>query len=167
MHSAFDRLAGGVYLSGPVPRVHPEKNYGRNGHIGTLASPAGIVDDNVPEDMSLVIVTRSGLIIVTGCGHAGIVNGFEQATRETGEPRVHAAIGGFHLFGASTDTLKWTADRLQPMHVANLVGAHCTGIEALYRLRALLGLERKTAVVGAVGQTFELGKGIDPREIAK
>ena len=167
MHSAFDRLADGVYLSGPVPRVHPEKNYGRNGHIGMLASPAGIVDDNVPEDMSLVIVTSSGLVIVTGCGHAGIVNGFEQATRETGEPRVHAAIGGFHLFGASEETLAWTAGRLQPMHVENFIGAHCTGIEALYRLRALLGLERKTAVVGAVGQTFELGKGIDPREIAK
>jgi 7,8-dihydropterin-6-yl-methyl-4-(beta-D-ribofuranosyl)aminobenzene 5'-phosphate synthase len=166
-HTAWERMGTGVYLSGPVPRVHPEKNYGRNGRIGTLASPGGIVNDDVPEDMSLVVVTGQGLVIVTGCGHAGIVNGFEQAVRETGEPRVHAAIGGFHLFGASEETLAWTAERLRPMHVANFVGAHCTGIEALQRLRSLLALDRKTAVVGAVGATFELGKGIDPLEIAK
>jgi len=166
-HSAWERIGRGVFVSGPVPRVHPEKNYGRNGRIGTLASPSGIVNDDVPEDMSLVIATERGLVIVTGCGHAGIVNGFEQAVRETGEPRVHAAIGGFHLFQASEDTLTWTASRLAPMHVAHFVGAHCTGIESTHRLRALLGLDRKTAVVGAVGATFELGKGIDPREIAQ
>jgi 7,8-dihydropterin-6-yl-methyl-4-(beta-D-ribofuranosyl)aminobenzene 5'-phosphate synthase len=166
-HDKWERLARGVFLSGPVPRVHPEKNYGRNGHIGALASPSGVVNDDVPEEMSLVVVTDQGLVIVTGCGHAGIVNGFEQAVRETGEPRVHAAIGGFHLFAASEDTLKWTADRLAPMHIAHLVGAHCTGIESLHRLRTLLALDRKTAVVGAVGATFELGKGIDPGEIAR
>jgi 7,8-dihydropterin-6-yl-methyl-4-(beta-D-ribofuranosyl)aminobenzene 5'-phosphate synthase len=166
-HSSFDRLAPGVFLSGPVPRVHPEKNYGRNGRIGPLLSPTGVVNDDVPEDMSLVVVTARGLVVVTGCGHAGIVNGFEQAVRETGEPRVHAAIGGFHLFQASEETLAWTAGRLAPMHVAHFIGAHCTGIDALFRLRTLLALDRRTAVVGAVGASFELGKGISPGDIAQ
>ena len=47
------------------------------------------------------------------------------------------------------------------------MGAHCTGIEAVYRLRARAGLSRATAVVGAVGASFELGKGIDPGQIAR
>ena len=51
--------------------------------------------------------------------------------------------------------------------IANLVGAHCTGIEAVYRLRERLNLSRKTAVVGAVGATFSLSDGIDPGRIAR
>jgi len=51
--------------------------------------------------------------------------------------------------------------------VANLVGAHCTGIEAVHRLRERLGLNRKAAVVGAVGSTFSLAEGIDPGRIAR
>jgi 7,8-dihydropterin-6-yl-methyl-4-(beta-D-ribofuranosyl)aminobenzene 5'-phosphate synthase len=165
-HRGFDRLAPGVYLTGPVPRVHPEKNYGRGGHIGPVLTPTGIADDDVPEDMSLVIETPEGLVLVVGCGHAGIVNTLEDAVKQTGDAHVHAAIGGFHLFEASEDTLAWTARSLAPMHLAYFVGAHCTGLEATYRLRALLGLERKTAVVGAVGATFELGKGLAPGAIA-
>jgi 7,8-dihydropterin-6-yl-methyl-4-(beta-D-ribofuranosyl)aminobenzene 5'-phosphate synthase len=48
-----------------------------------------------------------------------------------------------------------------------LLGAHCTGIEAVYRLRALVGLARTTAVVGAVGSSFTLGKGIDALALAR
>ncbi len=51
--------------------------------------------------------------------------------------------------------------------VANLIGAHCTGIEAVYRLRERLNLSRKTAVVGAVGSTFSLSDGIAPGNIAR
>jgi 7,8-dihydropterin-6-yl-methyl-4-(beta-D-ribofuranosyl)aminobenzene 5'-phosphate synthase len=166
-HTSFDRLAPGVFLTGPVPRTHPEKNYGRKGKIGPVASPEGVVDDTVPEDQSLVVVTPEGLVIVSGCGHAGMINTFELAQRRTGETRVHAAIGGFHLFDASEPTLAWTAEHLKPMGVSYFIGAHCTGIEAVHRLRALLGLERKAAVVGAVGASFELGKGIDPLDVAQ
>jgi 7,8-dihydropterin-6-yl-methyl-4-(beta-D-ribofuranosyl)aminobenzene 5'-phosphate synthase len=167
IHSSFDRLSPGVYLTGPVPRTHPEKNYGRKGKIGPLASPDGVIDDTVPEDQSLVIETDRGLVVVSGCGHAGIVNTFELAQHETRDDRVYAAIGGFHLFDASEATLTWTADQLKRMHLAYLIGAHCTGIEAVYRLRALLGLERRAAVVGAVGASFALDRGIDPGDLAQ
>jgi 7,8-dihydropterin-6-yl-methyl-4-(beta-D-ribofuranosyl)aminobenzene 5'-phosphate synthase len=166
-HRGFDRLGPGVYLTGPVPRVHPEKNFGRHGRVGTVLTPSGVQTDEIPEDMSLVIATREGLVLVVGCGHAGIVNTLEDAVKQTGDSHVHAAIGGFHLLEASDDTLAWTASSLAPMHIAYFVGAHCTGLEATYRLRTLFGLDRKTAVVGAVGATFELGKGIEPGDIAR
>ena len=51
--------------------------------------------------------------------------------------------------------------------VRYLMGAHCTGIESLYRLRERLGLTRQTAVVGAVGADFTLGEGIHPLRIAR
>lgn len=51
--------------------------------------------------------------------------------------------------------------------VAHLLGAHCTGIEALHRLRQLVGLTRAAAVVGAVGAAYTHGKGIDPTILAR
>ena len=53
------------------------------------------------------------------------------------------------------------------MGVANLLGAHCTGIETVYALRSRLGLDRAHCVVGAVGSGFELGPGILPGTIAR
>jgi 7,8-dihydropterin-6-yl-methyl-4-(beta-D-ribofuranosyl)aminobenzene 5'-phosphate synthase len=50
---------------------------------------------------------------------------------------------------------------------ANLIGAHCTGVESVYRIRQRLGLSRHSAVVGAVGATFVLGEGIHPGRLAQ
>ncbi|HWI20861.1 MAG TPA: hypothetical protein VNT81_24070, partial [Vicinamibacterales bacterium] len=80
---------------------------------------------------------------------------------------IHAAMGGFHLFAASDETLAWTAGKLKEFGVRQLMGAHCTGIEAVYRLRQLVGLTRETAVVGAVGASYTHGKGFDPTVLAR
>ncbi len=48
-----------------------------------------------------------------------------------------------------------------------MIGAHCTGIEALHRLRALAGLPRQAAVVGAVGGSYTHGAGIEPMVLAR
>jgi 7,8-dihydropterin-6-yl-methyl-4-(beta-D-ribofuranosyl)aminobenzene 5'-phosphate synthase len=78
-----------------------------------------------------------------------------------------AVIGGLHLFAASDETLAWTSEKLKVAGLRNLLAAHCTGIEATFRIRQLAGLDRKTAVVSAVGSSFTLGKGIDPLGLAK
>jgi 7,8-dihydropterin-6-yl-methyl-4-(beta-D-ribofuranosyl)aminobenzene 5'-phosphate synthase len=83
------------------------------------------------------------------------------------DTRVHAAIGGFHLFAATDDHLTWTATKLREFGLAYLLGVHCTGIEAVFRIRQLAGLTRKTAAVGAVGSSFTLGAGLDPRQLAR
>jgi 7,8-dihydropterin-6-yl-methyl-4-(beta-D-ribofuranosyl)aminobenzene 5'-phosphate synthase len=126
------------------------------------------VPDNIPEDQSLVLDTDKGLVVLTGCGHAGLINILTYA-RQTVCPgaQVYAALGGFHLFAAKADTLSWTADKLKEFRVAQIMGAHCTGIEPVYYFRERLGLERKTCVVGAVGSTFDLAEGINAGNIAQ
>ena len=106
-------------------------------------------------------------MLLAGCGHAGIVNTVEYARKTARPAPLHAAIGGFHLFPLDDKRLDWTADRLRDAGLENFVGAHCTGIEPVYRLRTRLGLPRERAVVGAVGASFELGKGIDPLNVAR
>ena len=159
----FDILPG-VWLTGPVPRKYPERNWSAGGKVQT---PAGLVEDNIPEDQSLVLNTSEGLVVVTGCGHAGIVNILTYAEQEFPKKTVYGVVGGLHLFTASDEQLNWTGDKLKEFRVANLLGAHCTGIEAVYRLRERAGLTRKSAIVGSVGSTFTLDGGIRPGMLAR
>ena len=153
----------GAWLTGPVPRTHPERNWSGKSKIKTTS---GLVEDTIPEDMSLILDTARGLVVVSGCGHAGIVNTFEYARTTVRAAPVHAALGGFHLFPASDETIDWTADKLRGMGLEHLLGAHCTGIEAVYALRQRLNLDRRHCVVGAVGSGFDLESGIHPGMIA-
>ena len=70
-HSDSGDIFPGAWLTGPVPREYPERNWSVSGKVQT---PDGLVEDTVPEDQSLVLDTTQGLVVLTGCGHAGIVN---------------------------------------------------------------------------------------------
>src|SRR5262249_54064779 len=153
----------GAWLTGPVPRNYPERNWSGQRQVRT---PEGLVEDSLPEDMSLVLDTARGLVVVSGCGHAGVINTLEYARAKVREAPALAIVGGLHLFAADEKTLDWTASKLQGMGLAYLLGAHCTGIEAVHDLRRRLGLDRRTCVVGAVGAQFELDQGIRPGTIA-
>ena len=154
----------GVWLTGPVPRTYPEKNWGGTGR---MKSPDGLVEDTLPEDMSLVFVTDKGLVLLSGCGHAGIINTLEYARKAIKPAPVYAAIGGFHLFALNDEKLGWTGSKLKEFGLKNFLGAHCTGIEAVYRIRQQTGLDRQSCVVSAVGSSFTLDKGIDPTPLAR
>ena len=154
-------IAPGVWFSGPVPRPNNETNW----QPGLKRKTAtGLIDDTVPEDSALIFVTDQGIVILTGCGHAGIMNLVDDARRIAGNRPLLAVIGGLHLFAKSDAVLAASAAKMQG--VRYLLAAHCTGIEATIKLRKLLGLDRHTAVVAAVGSSFTLGKGIDALEIA-
>ncbi len=158
------QLYPGVWLTGPVPRKYPERNWSGSGQVQT---PDGWVEDNLPEDMSLVFNTNNGLILLSGCGHAGVINTVDYAFQKIRKAPLYAAIGGFHLYALDDAKLDWTAGKLREFGLRNFLGAHCTGIEAVQRIRQLTGLTRKTASVGAVGAVFELGKPMDPGSIAR
>jgi len=160
---AFD-IFPGAWVTGPVPRKYPERTWSPGGKVNT---PSGLVEDNIPEDQSLVLNTSRGLVVLTGCGHAGIINILTYAKQRFPNQPVYGVVGGLHLFAASDEQLNWTGDKLRDFKVANLLGAHCTGIEAVYRLRERAGLTRQTAVVGSVGSVFTLGEGIRPGMLAK
>jgi 7,8-dihydropterin-6-yl-methyl-4-(beta-D-ribofuranosyl)aminobenzene 5'-phosphate synthase len=164
VHDKPTEIYPGVWFTGPVPRPNPEKNW--NPGL-SLVTAQGRVEDNVPEDSAMLIDTDGGAVILTGCGHAGIVNITEYARTIAGNKPVAAVVGGLHLFAASDQTLAWTGAKLKSYGVQNLLAGHCTGIEATYRLRESLGLTRKTEVVSTAGSSFTLGQGINPRLLAQ
>jgi 7,8-dihydropterin-6-yl-methyl-4-(beta-D-ribofuranosyl)aminobenzene 5'-phosphate synthase len=158
-------LIPGAWLTGPVPRTHPERNWSVMRKI--RHDDGRVVEDNLPEDMSLVFDTDKGLVLISGCGHAGIINTLEYVRQKVRETGVHAALGGFHLFEADAATLDWTAGKLRSMGLENFLGAHCTGIESVFGLRQRLSLGRPSCAVGAVGSRFSLKSGLNPGAIAR
>jgi 7,8-dihydropterin-6-yl-methyl-4-(beta-D-ribofuranosyl)aminobenzene 5'-phosphate synthase len=64
--------------------------------------------------------------------------------------------------GLTDEKVAWTGEKMREFGVQHVVGAHCTGINAVTGLREAGHLERGNAVVGSVGTTFILGGGIKP-----
>ena len=164
VHDKPDEVIPGVWLTGPVPRVTPEKNFPKGLEIDVDGK---WIEDTVPEDQSLVFNTAQGLVVLSGCGHAGEINTLLYARNFMDVKTVHAIVGGFHTSEASDETLAWTAKKLKEFGVAQILGAHCTGLETIYRWRALMNLTRKTCLIATTGAQFELGKDIVTGEIAR
>ncbi|WP_263418151.1 MBL fold metallo-hydrolase [Terriglobus albidus] len=164
VHSSGAELIPGVWFTGPIPRIYPEHNWTSSGKILTAS---GLVEDNIPEDSSVVLNSSKGLVIITGCGHAGIVNIATYAEKHFGNRPIYGVVGGLHLFASTDEVLAWTASKLREFQTANLLAAHCTGVEATFRLREELGLNRKTAVIATVGSSFSSASGIEVGPLAK
>lgn len=165
-HEAAAELQPGVWITGPIDRVHNEQNPMRG--LDVIRPDGNRIPDDVPEDMAMVFDTVEGLVVLAGCGHAGLINTLEHARKTVrSDAEVHAVVGGLHLASATDDTLDWTGEKLSQFGLEYLHGGHCTGIAPVYHLRDAVGLARPQAVVGAVGATFELGEGINPLWIAR
>jgi len=97
-------------------------------------------DPTVIDDQAVILNVRDkGLVVLTGCGHAGIVNITRYAMRLTGVDRVHALIGGFHLNGAFYEpTLPRVVEELTAIGPGLIVPTHCTGMKATAALAAAL-----------------------------
>jgi len=153
----FRRITPGIWLTGPIPRKYPEKNYPKN---RTIRLADSLQEDNIAEDVSMVIETGKGLVLLTGCGHAGIINTLEFVQQKLPGRKIVAVVGGVHLLDTPDDRLTWTAGKLKDAGIEYFIGAHCTGLNATYRIRELTGLAKTNCLVGTVGTTFDLDKGI-------
>ena len=97
-------------------------------------------DPLVLDEQALVVHVRDrGLLVLTGCGHAGVVNTVRHAMRLTGVDRVCAVIGGLHLVGPAADTVvSLTVQALAELRPDIVVAGHCSGWRAQQALAAAL-----------------------------
>jgi 7,8-dihydropterin-6-yl-methyl-4-(beta-D-ribofuranosyl)aminobenzene 5'-phosphate synthase len=143
----------GLLVTGEVDRTSgfepgmPDQEVWRDG---------GWVDDHlVRDDQALIMhVAGKGLVVMTGCGHAGVVNILRYARKLTGIEQIHAVIGGFHLSGKHFEPIiDRTVAALAEIGPNVIVPAHCTGA------RAQLAMAQRMPdafTPNAVGATFEL-----------
>jgi len=94
-----------------------------------------IVDDLMLDDISVIAnVKDKGLIIVTGCSHAGIINIVNQAIEVSGSNKIEGIIGGLHLVEAPDTAIRRTVEELSKLNVAWVSAGHCTGFKAQVEL---------------------------------
>lgn len=112
-------------------------------------------DPWVYDDQAIVINVRNkGLVVMTGCGHAGLINILRQAHAQTGVEQIYAVLGGFHLSGPLFEPIiPQTVEALQQMHPAIVVPAHCTGWRAMQRMAQAMP---EAYTPNSVGTTFVL-----------
>ncbi|HHW61158.1 MAG TPA: MBL fold metallo-hydrolase [Syntrophomonadaceae bacterium] len=123
----FTAIHPGVYLTGTVPRQNSFEQL-ENHFFAEIDGE--LVLDQLKDDMAMVIDHPEGLIIISGCAHAGMVNIIDYARQQTGRNKVQAFIGGTHLLAASDERLQQTISYLQDQTVQQLVLCHCTGFHA-------------------------------------
>lgn len=116
-------LSYSAAVTGPVPRRTSYEDTGGPFYL----DPEGTRPDPVDDDLSIWLETRDGLVLVTGCCHAGIVNTLRYVTELTGSGRIAALIGGFHLSAASPERLRLTVDELNTFDIGRVIPCHCTG----------------------------------------
>jgi len=97
-------------------------------------------DPMIWDDQNLIVNVRGkGLVVVSGCSHAGAVNVVRNAQRLTGEERVAGFIGGLHLTGGIFEPIiQPTVDAFVAAGIARLLPAHCTGWKAVHQLARAL-----------------------------
>jgi 7,8-dihydropterin-6-yl-methyl-4-(beta-D-ribofuranosyl)aminobenzene 5'-phosphate synthase len=139
-------LADGSQTSGEIPRVTPFE--GPEGFLtvrGDRMEP-----DAVRDDLALFFHDADGgLVVLTGCAHAGIVNTVRHGLTLTGATRVRLVMGGFHLVNASEERIRQTIDALKVMEPERLVPLHCTGDRAMAALAHAFGDRLEFAHVGS------------------
>ena len=125
-------LAEAIWVTGEIPRrndfEHPESYF--------FLDEACIRPDPLVDDQALYFESPPGTVVLAGCAHAGLVNTLDYISELTNARRIHAVLGGFHLYGASDERITRTIDALHRHKVQRIAPAHCTGLPATTKILA-------------------------------
>lgn len=141
----------GLLLTGEIPRINA---FERGDAKMTAVMPGGekIHPDPLNDDLSLIVDSDSGLILVLGCAHAGMINIIEYAMQRMNRDRIHAIIGGTHLAFATEEQFDATMKVIDRYKIERIGVSHCTGQSQASRLHAKL---KERFFFGNVGFTLE------------
>lgn len=124
----YMRISGGIYSTGEIrDRMEFEKI---RLSLFTLNDDGKVIEDNMMDDMSIVIQVDQGIIVISGCSHAGIIGIIRHSIKITGINKVRAVIGGFHLIDADLKRIEETVKWFNKLGVEEVYAGHCTGLKA-------------------------------------
>lgn len=126
----------GLMVTGQIPRVNDFEDTGVREYAfldESLKTPDPILDDQ-----AVFFLVPEGVVILLGCGHAGLINTMRYVSELVGERRIYAVIGGTHLVSASRERIEKTVEALKQYGVQKVMLAHCTGVQAYAELAGAL-----------------------------
>jgi 7,8-dihydropterin-6-yl-methyl-4-(beta-D-ribofuranosyl)aminobenzene 5'-phosphate synthase len=120
----------GVWTTGEIPRMNDFEDTGGPFYLdAALTQPDPLLDDQ-----ALYLPTATGVIVILGCAHAGVVNTLRHIARLTRAAPVRALFGGLHLENASPRRMDETVCALHAVQPRQMGFCHCTGLAAIRRL---------------------------------
>ena len=142
-------VAGHAFTSGQIPRLTdferpPAAARLEVGPMGSACSvthfgvtqvetkPGELVADTFQgEHATAYHVKDRGLVVITSCGHAGVINSVRQAQKASGVDKVHAIVGGFHLAPAPDEIIAKTVEAFKGIDPDYIIPMHCTGLNTI------------------------------------
>lgn len=149
----------GAFTTGQIERTSFEKVTGgtkvRYEHYSDRERQGQLVqDEHRDEHGTCYIVKGRGLVVISSCGHTGIVNTVRMAMKVSNASKLHAVIGGFHLGMAQPDYIAHTVDELASLNPDVIVPMHCTGAPFIQAMRQRMP---DRVVASNLGSRFTFG----------
>jgi 7,8-dihydropterin-6-yl-methyl-4-(beta-D-ribofuranosyl)aminobenzene 5'-phosphate synthase len=157
-------VVGHAFTTGKIKRVSSEKilpntrvefamkdGLGCNASHYTPAELQGkiVPDEHLHEHATCVNVKDRGLVVMSSCGHVGIVNSAKQAQEVSGVQKVHALVGGFHLGPAPADYLKQVIGEIRALNPDVIIPMHCSGENFIRAVREAMPEKLLVSYTGA------------------
>lgn len=141
------QLVPGIITSGYIPMNTSYETIEPGFYVGNQGCE---LSDPIEDDLALILDTDEGTVVVLGCTHRGIINTLKQVVKLTGKQKIHAVMGGLHLLHADAEKLTWIINELEPFAIDYLIVGHCTGHDAIERLRGVYGDSLVLNTVGLI-----------------
>lgn len=141
-------ISPGIHLTGEIPRNNDFERPDPNMTLHPEGAMA-VCPDPIADDLSLVVESQKGLILVLGCAHAGMINIFNHVLETFNRDRIYAVIGGTHLGFAQPAQFDETLQAIDRYGIERVGVSHCTGLEKAAILHARLGERFFFGCVGA------------------
>lgn len=117
-------FAKNCFFLGEIPMM---VDFEKEGNFSTMLDEKLTEKDLTEDDSGVALVTDKGLFVMTGCGHRGVCNTIEHAKKVTGENRIYAVLGGFHLrkLEKQKDIIDKTIEYFKKNEIKELFLGHC------------------------------------------
>lgn len=139
------------YVSGEIPRVTAFETGMQGQHRRTLDGQGWEPDPLVIDERFIAVsVKGKGVIVLTACSHAGVVNVMTHARECFAGETLYGVLGGFHLSGGNERIIPETVAELRAFELKMIAAAHCTGWRAVNALANAFGDAVAPAAVGKV-----------------
>jgi 7,8-dihydropterin-6-yl-methyl-4-(beta-D-ribofuranosyl)aminobenzene 5'-phosphate synthase len=151
-NSASLMIDDAILVTGEIPRTNNfEKGFPN--HYAKVDDGSIESDPLIKDDQAVVLnVKDKGLVVITGCGHAGIINTLNYAKELAGEDRIYAVLGGMHLSGGFFEhIIPKTMDDLERLKPTFVVPCHCSGLKAVSEISRRMP---RSFMQNSVGTTY-------------
>jgi 7,8-dihydropterin-6-yl-methyl-4-(beta-D-ribofuranosyl)aminobenzene 5'-phosphate synthase len=136
--SSFETVTGGSMVVEDYDHFTPAERSGK------------LVKDTHPDEhATCYIVKGKGLVVITSCGHVGLINTTKAAMAVSGVSKLHAVVGGFHLGLAPLEYIEQTIGELQELNPDVVLPMHCTGASFIQAMRRRMPEKLVTSNVGS------------------